>query len=155
MSISGESNMKPLFEIVGALAVLVGLIFVGMELRQNTAAVQAATFQDLIHASSDFLVDIGSDPETQRIYAIGRLDPGALTPDEHRQYVSIQQAFWLRMQNAFMQWRRGTLIDEDWIVYQSIICESASVPGPEAHWRSAPGYAPSFKELLEACDESR
>ena len=71
MSESGDRNPKSVFELAGAVAVLLGLIFVGLELRQNTAAVQAATFQDLIHASSDFLVDIGSDPATQRIYVNG------------------------------------------------------------------------------------
>ena len=153
MSESGDRNPKSLFELAGAVAVLLGLIFVGLELRQNTAAVQAATFQDLIHASSDFLVGIGSDPVTQRIYATGRLDPGALSPNERSQYFMLQQAYWLRMQNAFMQWQRGTLIDEDWIVYQSVICDSATDPGPEAHWRSQSAITPAFKEFLEACGE--
>ncbi len=84
MSESRDRNLKSVFELAGAVAVLLGLIFVGLELRQNTAAVQAATFQDLIHASSDFLVDIGSDPATQRIYTTGRLDPSALSPAERR-----------------------------------------------------------------------
>lgn len=35
-------------ELAAGLAVLVGLVFVGLELRQNTAAMQAATFQDLV-----------------------------------------------------------------------------------------------------------
>jgi hypothetical protein len=57
------SNLKNVLETAGAYAVLLGLVFVGFELRQNTAAVQAATIQELTHASSDFLVDVGSDPE--------------------------------------------------------------------------------------------
>ncbi len=155
MSESGDRNPKSVFELAGAVAVLLGLIFVGLELRQNTAAVQAATFQDLSHASSDFLVDIGSNPATQRNYATGRLDPSALSPAERGQYFMLQQAFWLRMQNAFMQWQRGTLIDEDWIVYQSVICASATDPGPEAHWRAQNALTPSFKQFLEACDDWR
>ncbi len=153
MSESGDRNPKSLFEVAGAVAVLLGLIFVGLELRQNTAAVEAATFQDLIHASSDFLVDIASDPETQRVYATGRLDPSALTPDERGQYFMLQQAFWLRMQNAFMQWQRGTLIDEDWNVYQSVICESAIAPGPKAHLRRQNAFTPAFREFLETCGD--
>ncbi len=40
MSESGDRNPKSVFELAGAVAVLLGLIFVGLELRQNTAAVQ-------------------------------------------------------------------------------------------------------------------
>ena len=155
MSESGDRNPKSVFELAGAVAVLFGLIFVGLELRQNTAAVPAATFQDLSHASSDFLVDIGSDPATQRIYATGRLDPSALSPAERGQYFMLQQAFWLRMQNAFMQWQRGTLIDEDWVVYQSVVCGSATTPGAEAHWRRQNAFTTEFKEFLEACGDKR
>ena len=153
MADSHKRNLKDFVEVGGGIAILVGIFFVGLELRQNTAAVQAATNQDLIHASSDFLVDIGSDPETLRVYATGRLDPSALTPIERNQYFMLQQAFWLRMQNAFMQWQRGTLIDEDWVVYQSVICGSATTPGPEAHWRGQNSITPAFKEFLETCSE--
>ena len=153
MADSHKRNLKDFVEVGGGIAILVGIFFVGLELRQNTAAVQAATNQDLIHSSSDFLVDIGSDPETSRVYATGRLDPSALTPSERSQYFMLQQAFWLRMQNAFMQWQRGTLIDEDWIVYQSVICGSATAPGPEAHWRRVNAITPAFKEFLETCSE--
>ena len=153
MADSHKRNLKDFVEVGGGIAILVGIFFVGLELRQNTAAVQAATNQDLIHASSDFLVAIGSDPETHRIYATGRLNPDALSPSERGQYFMLQQAFWLRMQNAFMQWKRDTLIDEDWIVYQSVICISVNQPGPEAHWRSLNALSPAFKDFLETCSE--
>ena len=153
MARPGKENMKNFLEIAGALAVLFGLVFVGLELRQNTAAVQAATIQDLTHASSDYLVDIGSNPETYRIYSTGRRDPSALSPDERGQYYLLQQAFWLRMQNAFTQWQRDTLVDEDWAVYQSVICGSATAPGPKAHWRSESAIKPAFKAFLETCDK--
>ena len=151
MTNSQKSNLKTLLEASGGIAVLLGLIFVGLELRQNTAAVQAATFQDLTHVSSDFLLAVASDPEVSVIYRTGRQDPSLLSPDERERYYLIQQAFWLRMQNAFMQWQRGTLIDEDWFVYQSVICGSATAPGPENHWRNERALTASFKEFLGSC----
>jgi hypothetical protein len=39
---------KAVREILGFLAVVAGLVFVGMEIRQNSLSVQAATYQDLI-----------------------------------------------------------------------------------------------------------
>jgi hypothetical protein len=148
-----QRKVRDFVEVAGGISILAGLFFVGLELKQNTAAVQAATNQDLIHASSDFLVTIGSDPETSRIYASGRRNPDDLRASERIQYLMLQQAFWLRMQNAYMQWQRDTLIDEDWIVYQTIICASADTPGPEAHWKSLNAITPAFKDFLEKCGE--
>ena len=153
MSNEGDLNLRTVVEAGTAGAVLLGLIFVGLELRQNTAAVQAATFQDLTHASSDFLVEIGSDAEAVRIYSSGRRDPDILSPDKRIRYIFLQQAFWLRMQNAYMQRQRGTLTDEDWSIYRSISCGSANAPGPEAVWRMGIGVSHSFMEFLESCDD--
>ena len=146
-------NLRTLVEASGGIAVLIGLIFVGLELRQNTAAVQAATFQDLTHASSDFLVEIGTNPENRRIYSKGMREPDLLNEEDRRQFYYLQQAYWLRMQNAFMQWQRGTLTDDDWSVYQSITCQTAVLPGPAAHWRGTPGFTPSYKAFLESCND--
>ena len=153
MSNKGNLNRRTVVEAASAGALLIGLIFVGLELRQNTAAVQAATFQDLTHASSEFLIEIGSDVETAKLYSVARQNPNILSPDERIQYVFLQQAFWLRMQNAYIQWQRGTLTDEDWAVYQSVTCGSANAPGPEEIWRMGIGISPSFMEFLESCDD--
>jgi len=45
-----SDKIKLVVETSGALAVLLGLVFVGLELRQNTYAVEAATFQSLTDA---------------------------------------------------------------------------------------------------------
>ncbi len=153
MSNKRRRDLRSVVDAASAGAVLLGLIFVGLELRQNTAAVQASTFQDLTHVSSEFLVDIGSDIEAARIYSAGRQDPDALSQDERIQYVFLQQAFWLRMQNAYRQWQMGTLTNEDWSVYRSISCGSANAPGPESVWRMRVGVSPSFLEFLESCDD--
>ena len=93
MSNKGNLNLRTVVEAASAGAVLLGLIFVGLELRQNTAAVQAATFQDLTHASSDFLIEIGFDVETAKLYSGARQNPDILSPDERIQYAFLQRAF--------------------------------------------------------------
>jgi len=153
MADSQGMNFRTFVEASGGIAVLLGLIFVGLELRQNTAAVQAATFQDLTHTSADFLIEIGSDPENRRVYTVGRTNPDRLSEEERRHYYFLLQAYWLRMQNAFMQWERGTLTDEDWLVYQAITCQEANQPGPEEHWRTQAGITEKYREFLESCDD--
>ena len=63
-----SDKLKLIVESGGAAAVLLGLVFVGLELRQNTEAVEAATFQSLTDASSNYLLTIASD--AKRFFAV-------------------------------------------------------------------------------------
>jgi hypothetical protein len=47
-------------ELVAALGVILSLVFVGFEIRQNTAAVRAQTRQDLTTTSADFLMSMAT-----------------------------------------------------------------------------------------------
>lgn len=153
MSPTKEQSLKLYLEVVGGLAVLLGLIFVGLELRQNTAALQASTFQDLAHTSSEFLVEISLDPKARRVWIAGWQEPQDLSADEKEIFQLLQAAFWIRMQNAYMQWQRGTLADRDWLVYRNVACGSAASPGGAAHWPRDRSLNEDFKEFLNSCDD--
>jgi hypothetical protein len=118
----GTSNVKFFVELAGAGAVLVGLIFVGLELRQNTAAVEASTLQNLTDASTEFVTNIGSDPNLTRIWITSSSDREKLTETEYAQLHLLIRGQWFRFQNAYLQWQRGTLSDEDWVLYEGFIC---------------------------------
>ena len=130
MSDWSSAKLKAIIEIGGAVAVLIGLIFVGVELRQNTAAVEAATFQSLTDASSNWLMSVASDPELLRAWTIGSSDPDQLDEADSRRYFLISRSFWVRMQNVFSQWERGTLNDEDWQFYDEVVCGPIGETGP-------------------------
>ena len=117
-----SDNAKLAVEAGGAIAVLIGLVFVGLELRQNTAAVEAATFQALTDVSSDYILSIAADPELNRIVTTGHVDPAALNEQEYARYFMVNRSFWVRMQNVYSQWQRGTLNNEDWLLYERVIC---------------------------------
>ena len=81
-------------------------------LRQNTEAVEAATFQSLTDASSNYLLTIASDAELTRIKALGTVDAAALNGVDSDRLFILRRSYWVRMQNVFSQWNRGTLSDE-------------------------------------------
>jgi hypothetical protein len=119
-----SDKLKLIVESGGAAAVLLGLVFVGLELRQNTEAVEAATFQSLTDASSNYLLTIASDAELTRINALGTVDAAALNGVDSDRLFILRRSYWVRMQNVFSQWNRGTLSDDDWQLYENVICSS-------------------------------
>ena len=151
-----RKNLKVYAELAGAGAVLVGLIFVGMELRQNTAAVEAATLQNLTDASQDYLMTLASDPELARILYEGAENLEQLTESDRRQLHFLTRAQWFRFQNSFLQWQRGTLNDDDWAIYASFVCKtSANAVGSSTRvgtWNDHRlDLLPSFVEYVETC----
>ena len=156
-----SDKVKLTVEIGSALAVLLGLVFVGLELRQNTAAVEAATFQSLTDASSNYLLTVAGDPELSRLLMRAEGDLSGLDEVEASRLFLVNRSYWVRMQNVFSQWRRGTLSDDDWELYREVICGSrgsgidANRAVRETFAQHAPLLSPNFREYVQSCwDES-
>lgn len=150
------ARLSSLLEFVGGLAVLVGLIFVGLELRQNTEAVQAATLQSLTEQSQDYLLLLASDGEVNAIWRQGVADLGELDEGEASRFSFLYRAQWIRFQNAYLQWRRGTLDDDDWAFYAGIICRKGGDEGsPSARGETWPDHKGAltggFVDYVESC----
>ena len=149
-----SDRMRGMLELVIAGAVLVGLVFVGLELRQNTAAVEAASLQDQTESSILFLQNIASDPELTRIWMDGAEDRDQLDRVDARRHFLLVRTRWLRMQNAFRQWQRGTLSGDDWALYEGLICRSGMTADIqfESTWAEhKPGLLVDFVGFVESC----
>ena len=137
-----------LLEGIGIVAIVASLIFVGLELKQNTDAMQAETIQSLTGLSQEYLLLLGTDKEANRILNKGRTDLSALDETEFSQYLFLQLSRLVRYQMAFLQWRRGTLGDEDWSFYRGYICSEKG----SAYWKYVkPELLDSFVKFVESC----
>ena len=149
-------NVNPLLEFVGGVAVLIGLVFVGLELRQNTSAVQAATLQSITEQSQEYLLLLASDAEINEIWRQGVAKPDELDEGQASRFTFLYRAQWIRFQNAFLQWRRGTLDDEDWAFYAGVICRAHGDDGsPSARGSTWPDHkgalTAQFVNFVEDC----
>lgn len=155
MSDHKPDNFRAKVEIASAFAVLLGLIFVGLELRQNTAAVEAATFQNLTDATNDYILELASNSDILRVWNIGSVNPDQLNELDALRYNLVMRAYWVRMQNVFSQWKRGTLAAQDWRLYQAVICDPDNVTGNIGERVTFDQHtivlSPEFIEFVGAC----
>ena len=142
-----NKDVKSIVEIAGIVAVVLSLIFVGFELRQNTAAVHAATMQALTDGSQEYLLLMASSPELTAIRMKARTSPEQLTEIEADRYNSLRRSRWVRFQNAFSQYQRGTIGYDDWSYYESLICISP----PEEWEEHKGGLTRPFVEFVDSC----
>ena len=150
-----NGNYRALIEMIGAGAVLLGLIFVGFELKQNTEAVQASTLQGITEESQDYLLLMAADAELNRIWRLANVDPDDLDETEASRYFFLLRAQWMRYQNAFLQWQRGTMSDKDWTLYEKFICDpdgSTTARTRRLLWlEHKPALLDDFARFVETC----
>ena len=65
----GGRGLRHVAEFVTTLAVLVTLVLVTLELRQNTGATQAAAYAQSMDALTDWRLAIASDPDLASVWS--------------------------------------------------------------------------------------
>jgi hypothetical protein len=77
----GQGRTRIMVEILAGVGVVASLIFVGLELRQNTVTVRAQTRQGLAAQNTELLALIAGNPELARAWDV-RWEPFGPRPNE-------------------------------------------------------------------------
>lgn len=95
------------------MGVVASLVFVGLEIRQNTLAVRGATYQALSDAGSSFMFDLAHDPQLAGLF--DRVRSGATRADldgsENMQLWAYYAGFVRHLENSYMQREAGVVDD--------------------------------------------
>ena len=90
-------------EIVGALAVLVTLVYLAMQIRQNTKSVQAAAVDSANSQVSRIREVIFADADVANMYRRGNEDPASLSEDDTIRYRLLIHNIMLALSNSITQ----------------------------------------------------
>ncbi len=108
-----EDRKRRLSTLLSAAAVAASLVFVGLEVQQNTSAVRGATMQAMSDASASFMAEMSLNAEFAAL--VGRVLEGAtpedLTPAENSQLQMNFMALLRMLENTYLQNRLGLVPD--------------------------------------------
>jgi hypothetical protein len=119
-------------EIVGAIAVVVTLMYLAVQIRRGTTATQAASVQSAAALDHEFLIAVGSDPITAQLWATYLSAPQTLSVDQAMQGHLLMTSLLRRLENVRIQMQMGTLSQGGWQSRQSMFNVIASSPGYSA-----------------------
>jgi hypothetical protein len=128
------TDLAGLAEVVGAIAAIAGLFYVGFQVRQNTAAVRSATAQAVHDNYATWYQGYAGDPALMKIAVEGLRDYRGLDEIAKAQFIALFMQFLSYSQNAFFQWRGGTLSPELWTGWEWLIMNLVSAPGGKEFW---------------------
>lgn len=140
-----------LAQIVSALAVFASLLFVGLQIRQNTNAVRAASSQahsTMYHSLTDNLVNHG---DFAQIWWKGVENLGDLQEGEIVRFLSFNSSIFRFFESSRVQWLRGQLDDEHWHTVEQHAIALAVKRGVQSFWQLRKHWhCPAFQAWFDS-----
>ena len=141
-----------LAEALGALGVIVSLVYLATQVRSNTAAIRAGTAQEVTNRASEIAQAIALNPSATEIRHRGLHEPNALSDEERRRFNGMLLAIFRAYENVEYQFRKGFLDPGEWSGLSSNLRSTATQPGFVSWWTHTGrgGFNPEFQSFVDA-----
>ena len=131
-------------EVGGAVAVVATLIYLAVQIRQNTRGLLEAASRETTAQYERLVEGILGDPKQQELYEIATGDPmsalenpAGLDADDLRRYALFMYRFFNAFHMQHRAWRSGTLADADWDKVAPLVRTFTATEASRDYWRWA------------------
>lgn len=143
-------DLSDLGQFISSVAVIVSLVYLAIQVRQNTSSIRTETFARALERVSSIQSVLFENGGLARLQAQGVLDPSKLTCEER-----LQLTWWLMeafgaFEFMFHQAKSGALPDEVWNRWSATVAWWVSFPGVQAWWQARPiPFTGSFTSFVD------
>lgn len=136
--------------LIANFAVIAGIIFLGVEIQQNTQQLQVQSYQAWRAANTEMNMAI-ADPELSAIAAAGHVDSTELSKDTYIAYAMFHLSLMQMAQSTHYLYQQGSLDRELWEAEMYRAAEILSLPGVRQWWDAGgrTQLTPSFAAYIE------
>ncbi len=134
------SELASIAEIIGAFAVVISLIYVGVQVNDSAGAVRSASANDANVAVQNWYLQIGSDQQTSELFYNALTSEEALSNQEEFQFLMMFHGVFLAFQNSFLLAEEGTIDVELRDALTVAILRVKDLPGMKRYWRQRKSY---------------
>ena len=108
-------------EFIGGVAVVVTLIYLAMQIRQNTSVNASLIRQNFYDATQRMMLHAVESTEFMELFNRAWSTNDSLTPTEQMQIWRHMQAIFMGYQGFFEQYKSGALPEKDWALVRKIL----------------------------------
>ena len=142
-------------ELIGAVAVVASLVFVGWQLLQNTEALRTSTSQSHGELYVSIANKMAGDRDLATLYLAGLADISSLDPPDRIRVMGFISSLFRYYEMSFVHHQKGKLDEELWTSIAHQLEDMAMSPGVHSWWklrqhwhsRAFPGF---FDSLIES-----
>jgi hypothetical protein len=137
-------------ELVGAAGVILSLVYLAFQIRQNTRQAQGSMYDSIVSSLATFDRPIASDSLLARIFEEAIDDWAGVDGVGRARVMHLLSTLFKQFENVHYQHRQGTLEPELWLGWRQLMLSYYRRPGVQAWWSMRRGfYSASFREFLE------
>ena len=145
-------DLGNLGEFVAAIATLITLVYLALQIRQNTKTVRTSTYQAILESNRQAQEPILSNPNLERIYRIGRRDINELTAEERPLFRMLVNQLLVNYEAIYLQHSLGVVDPDYWRGRRVALRHLLSQPGVRAAWERGGGEwcVTGFRDLVDS-----
>ena len=127
-------NLAALAEVIGAIAVVVSLIYVGYQVKQNTIAIRTQVHETIVGHVLEAEGTLLHNADLAEIIVKARLHPESLAPDEQIRAETYFTHEFVNWESAFLHNKNGFVEDEMWRRWDMSSRPDRDSPGVYEYW---------------------
>ncbi len=143
-------SLGNLGEFIASIATLITLIYLALQIKQNTAATKISASQSIMSSLNNALQVASSSPDTARATVLGQTDFSKLSDDEKAQFMVWMFSWFRTLEQAHFYYTRGYLDEEIWLSQVRHLNQAVKAEGVLLWWESRRAlFSESFQRLIE------
>jgi hypothetical protein len=136
--------------LVSAVALVVSVMYVSVQIRNNTRAVRASAFQQVVGSFAGISLDIAKDKGLVDLYLRASREFNSLSDVERAQFSLMLLSFLRRAENVFFQTEIQLLQAEHWSGIRESIKAIVAPPGAQDCWSTIKNRLnPDFRAYID------
>jgi hypothetical protein len=145
------SQLADIGELLGGIGVVASLVYLAIQIRQNTRTVRGSTLHLNTEIWASLFVRL-ADPGIAQAYVAGMLGRADIRPLHYTQFFFICRAMFVAFENQYYQMRQGVLDPDTYAAYQrSISTQFLAFRGFRLWWRQSRAvFSPAFVAHVDA-----
>lgn len=138
-------------DVIAGIAVIVSLIYLGIQIRRHTKSSQSQANQFAHESLVNFSAEIAKDPNFSVFAHKGLVAFDELTEDERFRFIMLMVSLFRRFENIFYQYQRGFLEKDLWEGYKQSMLLYFYTSGGQAFWIARGGhFSGLFQNYLDS-----
>jgi hypothetical protein len=136
-------------QIAAVIAIFASLVFVGLQIRQNTLATRAASHNAVSDSLNEINRMFAENADLTRIWLAGQANRQALTPEERWRFDSLMRAYMHVCETMYVQATLGTGDKGVMLAEEDGIRAVFTTPGSREWWIENPyGFSREFRAYV-------
>lgn len=137
--------------VAASVGVLIGILFLALEIRQNTEMMRSQTRDSITEKQMMFSEWVTTEPEMAAALVAAGGGPEAMTPDQRVMYAYFLAGVWREWENSYYQFEQGLFDEQEFMPRMERWRSQMQSPAARAQWQTSRAwYAPNFRARVDA-----